>query len=37
MIQKIANMLPEWKRNLLTYIGRELLVKTVLTAMPITS
>jgi hypothetical protein len=37
MIQKIANMLPEWKRNLLTYIGRELLVKTVLTAMPSTS
>jgi hypothetical protein len=33
-VQKIGNRLPGWKRNLLTYSGRELLVKTVLTSMP---
>jgi hypothetical protein len=34
MIQKIASRLLGWKRNLLSYPGRELLVKTVLTAIP---
>lgn len=34
LIQKIASRLPGWKRRLFTYPGRELLVKTVLTAMP---
>jgi hypothetical protein len=34
LIQKIANRLPGWKRNFLTYPGRELLVKMVLSAMP---
>jgi hypothetical protein len=34
LIQKIANHLPSWKRNFLTYPGRELLVKMVLSAMP---
>jgi hypothetical protein len=34
VIQKIASSLPGWKRNFLTYPGRELLVKIVLTAMP---
>jgi hypothetical protein len=35
LLIKIANRLPGWKRNFLTYLGRELLVKTVLPAMPI--
>jgi hypothetical protein len=35
LVQKIGNKLPGWKRKFLTYHGRELLVKTVLTAMPI--
>jgi hypothetical protein len=30
LIQKIGNRLPGWKRNLLYYPGRELLVKSVL-------
>jgi hypothetical protein len=34
LVQKIGNRLPSWKRNLLTYPDRELLVKTVLSAMP---
>lgn len=34
MIQKIANRLRGWKRDFFTYPGRELLVKTVLSAMP---
>jgi hypothetical protein len=34
LIQKIANRLPGWKRNFLTYPGRELLVKSVLSTMP---
>jgi hypothetical protein len=34
LIQKIGNRLPGWKRRYLTYSGRELLVKTVLSAMP---
>jgi hypothetical protein len=33
MVQKIGNMLPGWKRNLLSYPGRELLVKIVLSTM----
>lgn len=34
IVQKIGNRLPGWKRNFLTYEGRQLLVKTVLLAMP---
>jgi hypothetical protein len=34
LVQKIGNGLPGWKRNMFTYPGRELLVKTVLSAMP---
>jgi hypothetical protein len=34
LIQKIGNILPRWKRNLLAYPGRELLVKTILSVMP---
>jgi hypothetical protein len=33
LVQKVGNMLPRWKRKFLTYPGRELLVKTVLTAI----
>jgi hypothetical protein len=33
MVQKKGNRMLGWKRNLLTYSGRELLVKTVLSAM----
>jgi hypothetical protein len=34
LVQKIGNRLPGWKRNLLSYLGRELLVKIVLSSMP---
>lgn len=34
VIQKIANRLPGWKRKFFTYPGRELLVKSVLLAIP---
>jgi hypothetical protein len=34
LVQKIGDLLPGWKRNLLTYPGRELLVKTVLSSIP---
>jgi hypothetical protein len=34
MVQRIANRLPGWKQNLLSYSGRELLVKMVLSSMP---
>jgi hypothetical protein len=34
VIEKIGNRLPGWKKNFLIYPGRELLVKTVLSAMP---
>jgi hypothetical protein len=34
VIQKIANRLPGWKRGLMSYLGRELLIKSVLTALP---
>jgi hypothetical protein len=34
LIQKIANRIPGWKRNFLTYPGREIRVKMVLSAMP---
>jgi hypothetical protein len=34
MTQKIANQLPGWKRSLMAYRGRELLIKFVLTALP---
>jgi hypothetical protein len=34
LIQKITDRLPGWKRRFFSYLGRELLVKTVLTAMP---
>jgi hypothetical protein len=33
MVQKIGNRLPDWKRNLLSYQGRELLDKSVLSSM----
>jgi hypothetical protein len=34
VIEKIGNSLPGWKKNFLSYLGRELLVKYVLSAMP---
>jgi hypothetical protein len=34
VVQKIGNRLLGWKRMFLTYPGRELLVKTILTSMP---
>jgi hypothetical protein len=34
LIQRIGNRLPGWKRNMLAYPGREVLVKYVLSAMP---
>lgn len=34
LVQKIANRLLGWKRDFFSYPGRELLIKTVLTAMP---
>jgi hypothetical protein len=34
VIRKIPKRLPGWKRGFLTYPGKELLVKTVLSAMP---
>jgi hypothetical protein len=34
MIHKIANRMPGWKRNLLSYPSHELLVKSVLSAIP---
>jgi hypothetical protein len=34
VIQKIANRLPGWKRGLMSYPGREMLIKSVLSAMP---
>jgi hypothetical protein len=34
MVQKVANRMPGWKKNLLTYPQREMLVKTVLSALP---
>jgi hypothetical protein len=34
VIEKIGNSLPDWKNNFLSYPGRELLVKYVLSAMP---
>jgi hypothetical protein len=34
VIQKVGNRLPGWKRGFLSYPGRELLVKFVLSAMP---
>jgi hypothetical protein len=34
MVQRIGNKLLRWKRNLISYPGRGLLVKSVLTAIP---
>jgi hypothetical protein len=34
LIQKLGDRLPGWKRNFFSYPGRELLVKSVLSAMP---
>jgi hypothetical protein len=34
LIEKIANRLLGWQRNFLTYLGREMLIKSVLTTMP---
>jgi hypothetical protein len=34
IIQKIANGLPGWKRGLMTYPGTEVMVKSVLSAIP---
>jgi hypothetical protein len=34
LVHKVANCLPGWKKNLLTYPCRELLVKMVLSAVP---
>jgi hypothetical protein len=34
VVQKVANRMPGWKKNLLTYPRRKLLVKTVLSVMP---
>jgi hypothetical protein len=33
MVHKVANCLPGWKRNLFSYLARELLVKSVLSAL----
>jgi hypothetical protein len=33
-VEKVAKRLPGWKRRFLTYPGRELLAKSVLTTMP---
>jgi hypothetical protein len=33
MVQKIGNKLLGWKRNMISYLGRETLVKMVLSAM----
>jgi hypothetical protein len=34
VIQKVANRLPGWKKGLMPYPGRKVLVKSVLTALP---
>jgi hypothetical protein len=34
VIQKIGGSLTAWKKNFMTYPGRKLLVKTVLSVMP---
>jgi hypothetical protein len=34
LVQRIGNRLPGWKRNLLAYPDREVLVKSVLSSMP---
>jgi hypothetical protein len=34
LLLKIANRLPGWKRDFLSYLGRELLVKAILSSMP---
>jgi hypothetical protein len=34
LLLKIANRLPRWKRDFLSYLGRELLMKAVLSSMP---
>jgi hypothetical protein len=34
VIEKIGNRLPRWKKSFLSYPGREILVKSVLSAMP---
>jgi hypothetical protein len=34
VIEKIRNRLPRWKKSFLSYPGREILVKSVLSAMP---
>jgi hypothetical protein len=34
MVEKVAKRLPGWQRRFLTYPDRELLVKSVLSAMP---
>jgi hypothetical protein len=34
LVQQIANRLPDWKKDLLSYPGREILVKFVLYAIP---
>jgi hypothetical protein len=34
LVMKIGSMLPGWKRDCLSYPGRELLVKTILSSMP---
>jgi hypothetical protein len=34
MIQKIADRLPRWARSFVSYPGRNLLVQTILLAMP---
>ncbi|KAL6641391.1 hypothetical protein ACP70R_019572 [Stipagrostis hirtigluma subsp. patula] len=34
VVNKVANRLPGWKRDLLNYTGRETLVKSVLSAVP---
>lgn len=34
LVQKVANRLPGWKRNFMTYPSRNLLIKVMLSALP---
>jgi hypothetical protein len=34
VIQRIIDMLSDWNKRFLTYLGRELLVKTIMSVMP---
>jgi hypothetical protein len=34
VIEKVGNILPSWKKRFFSYLGRELFVKSVLSALP---